>query len=198
MALRYLSEGRELVRRRWVWFLLFGFLIVLLGMAALVMPWAATITAVSVFGWLLLLSGLSEVAGGFLARGASGMFIDIVMGALTAVVALLFIGFPDLTAMVITIVLAGYFIIAGAFRIYTATLVRFPGRSWALASGAIAILLGIFVLTQWPVSSMWLIGTLVGVELLCRGTEWIAFALVIKRLLGPVSSPGERPMGAVA
>src|SRR4051812_48509326 len=102
MALRYLSSGSDLVRRRWLRFCLFGIVIILLGVAALAMPWVATITSVAVFGWLLLLGGVSEVAGGFLARHTSGMFIDFVMGALTAVVGLLFIGFPDLGAVVLT------------------------------------------------------------------------------------------------
>jgi len=193
MALRYWASGKEVLRRRWLAFFLFGVVMIILGVAALAVPWLATLVTVMFFGWLLLFGGVAEVVGAFLARGASGMFLDFIMGVLTMVLGLIFLAFANVSAIVLTIVLACYFLVAGAYRLYTAWVVRFPGRPWALLSGAVAVLLGVLVLAQWPVSAFWLIGTFVGIELIIRGVEWAYFGLLIRRAFAPTGN--ERAVG---
>jgi uncharacterized membrane protein HdeD (DUF308 family) len=149
------------------------------------LPWAATITTVYFFGWLLLLGGASEVFTGFLARVWSGMFLDIIIGAISMMMGLTFIALPDIGAALLTILLASFFLTVGAFRLYVAYVVRFPGWSLAILSGVLLVVLGVVVATQWPVSSMWVVGAFVGLELICRGIEWIAFALTLHHFLEP-------------
>ena len=44
-------------------------------------------------------------------------------------------------------------------------------------NGVITLVLGILVLAQWPVSGLWAIGLLVGIDLTFYGWAWVALAL---------------------
>jgi uncharacterized membrane protein HdeD (DUF308 family) len=54
-------------------------------------------------------------------------------------------------------------------------------------NGIIAILLGILVLAQWPVSGLWAIGMFVGIDLVFRGITWTVFAFGLRDIGKDVS-----------
>ena len=62
-----------------------------------------------------------------------------------------------------------------------------PNWGWTLVSGIIGIIFGIFVWSSFPSSAAWLIGTLIGVNLLFDGV-WM---LTEKRAEAPVFKRGE-------
>jgi uncharacterized membrane protein HdeD (DUF308 family) len=51
-----------------------------------------------------------------------------------------------------------------------------------LLSGVISVVLGLLIWRQWPVSGMWAVGVLVGVDLLTTGISMMAIAFTIKQL----------------
>jgi len=57
-----------------------------------------------------------------------------------------------------------------------------------LIDGVITILLGLMIYTQWPSSSLWAIGTLVGVSLMISGISRIGMTLAVRRALAAPSS----------
>ena len=85
----------------------------------------------------------------------------------------------------ITLLLAGYFIANGLFRCVTSVADRYFHWGWDFALGAISIFLGVIVIGQWPVSALWVVGTLVGVEIFFRGLGLMVAGLDIRRLAHP-------------
>ena len=86
------------------------------------------------------------------------------------------------SAEIITLFIAATFIILGSFRIASALTVRFPHWGWVLFNGLITLLLGIVIYRHLPQSALWVIGILVGVELLLNGWTWIMLSLAIKNI----------------
>jgi uncharacterized membrane protein HdeD (DUF308 family) len=96
---------------------------------------------------------------------------------------------PVETALLITLFIAATFMVLGAFRIVSALVVRFPQWGWVLFNGIITLLLGIVIYRHLRESFLWVIGILVGVELLLNGWSWIMLSLAIRKI------PKELPAG---
>jgi uncharacterized membrane protein HdeD (DUF308 family) len=54
------------------------------------------------------------------------------------------------------------------------------GWGWFLADAAASLLLGLLILAKWPFSSVWAIGTLVGVSVFMGGVSRIMIATKIR------------------
>ncbi len=53
---------------------------------------------------------------------------------------------------------------------------------WQVADGLITLVLGLFVLAEWPVSGLWVIGLFVGIDLIFYGCAWIGLALNLRTM----------------
>ena len=59
-----------------------------------------------------------------------------------------------------------------------------------LVNGIVALVLGFMVWNRWPATSLWFLGTLVGITLFLAGMTRLMMALAVRKLLGdPGSSP---------
>ncbi|MGD0309230.1 MAG: hypothetical protein ABSC02_08065 [Acidobacteriota bacterium] len=67
--------------------------------------------------------------------------------------------------------------IAELYQLFTSLWTQLPGWGWQAMNGVITLVLGILVLAQWPVSGLWAIGLLVGIDLTFYGWAWVALAL---------------------
>jgi uncharacterized membrane protein HdeD (DUF308 family) len=182
-----LLAGIEEIRSVWGWFLALGVLLLGLGFIALSAPWLIALSTILLFGWLLLLGGVMEVVSAAWARRWSGFFLHLVTGLLDGVVGLLIVSKPDRALDFFTLMLAVFFLVGGLFRATSAVVVQFPNWGWALLGGVVSFLLGLMIWAQWPESSAWVIGTLLGIELIFRGWSWVMFALAARRLPGPTA-----------
>jgi uncharacterized membrane protein HdeD (DUF308 family) len=91
--------------------------------------------------------------------------------------------------MVMTLFIAAAFIVLGAFRITSALVIRFPQWGWVMLNGIITLLLGVVIYRHLRESAFWVIGILVGVELLLNGCSWIMLSLAVRKI------PKELPAG---
>ena len=85
----------------------------------------------------------------------------------------------------LTLLLASYFVVGGVFRAVGAGMIKFPRWGWSLFSGLVSLVLGVMLLTQLPVSSIWFVGFAIGVDLIVDGTSLIGFATAIHTLPRP-------------
>jgi len=53
--------------------------------------------------------------------------------------------------------------------IFALTIRPFPNWGWVLVSGIVGILLAFYLWASIPVSAAWLLGVLLGIELICEG-----------------------------
>ena len=97
---------------------------------------------------------------------------------------------PVLAVASLTLVLASLFLIEGVLDIVLFVKMRSAGGStWVLLDGIITLLLGLMIYMQWPSSSAWAIGTLVGVSMIISGVTRVMMSLAVRRAAQTVSSP---------
>jgi len=91
---------------------------------------------------------------------------------------------PQLAIGTLTALLAVVIVAAGVFDIITYfRLQREHPSGWILLNGIVALVLGVLIWVQWPSSSTWAIGTLVGVNLLMTGITRLIFGMAGRRLI---------------
>ena len=53
-------------------------------------------------------------------------------------------------------------------------------RGLVFVASAVTILLGLIIVTHWPLDSVYVLGTLLGVDLLFHGVGWVAFGVALQ------------------
>jgi len=180
------------VKSCWCCFMMLGVLLVLCGTAAIVVPpftVAYSLITVIVLGVLLMAAGIVTIVSSFWIGKSSGMLLHLLAGILYLVVGFMISESPVATAIVLTLFIAATFIVLGAFRIVTALTIRFAQWGWVLLNGIITLLLGIVIYRHFRESALWVIGLLVGLELLFNGWSWIMLSLAVRKI--PKELPAE-------
>jgi uncharacterized membrane protein HdeD (DUF308 family) len=172
----------EALSRNWGWLLALGILMIILGAIAIAAPAVATIAVQFMLGWLLVISGIAEGIHAFMAQGWRGFLLELLSAVLYLAVGILLLVNPLEGALALTIVLAVFLIVEGIFKIITALRVRdHDGWGWLLASGIVSVILGVLIWAEWPASGLWVIGLLVGIQLLFTGWALVMLALAARR-----------------
>lgn len=173
------------LRKNWCWFLLLGILLAVGGTAAMIVPLltvAASLVAVIVVGIVLMISGAGVIIGSVWAGKWSGMLLHLLVGILYVVVGFLIIDHPAKAVVVFTLYIAMIFILLGSYRIIAALTVRFPQWGWTLLNGVVTLLAGVVIYKHFSQSVFWVIGLLVGLEMLFNGWTWIMLSLGLRQL----------------
>jgi len=175
----------EHLRGNWLWFLLLGILLTVCGTAAIVFPWVTVVTtfaATVVLGVLLMASGIATIISAFWAGDWSGRLVQLLVGILYVACGLVISEKPELAAVSITYFIAIAFIVLGIFRSIGALLLHFPQWGWALLNGVVTFLAGVVICRHLPEDSFWVIGLLIGLEMLFNGWTWIMLAMALRSL----------------
>ncbi len=173
-------NGIEELRRNWGWILTFGLIAILWGMLAILYSVFFTLVSVFALAWILIVAGVIEGVQAVRHRERGHVALYLIEAVLAIVAGALLLRSPAAGALVITLLLASYFVIAGIFRIAGAILLRLPGWGWMLTSGIVSVVLGVVVWGGWPVSAFWVLGVFVGVNLLFIGWTRVALALALR------------------
>ena len=181
MASPLMLTGFDQVRSKWGWFVGLGIALILVGSIAVGAGYLTTLVTMIFLGWMLIFTGVIEAISAFYMRGWGGFFLHLLGATLDLVLGYLFLAHPAQGAAVLTVFLACFFFVGGAFRIVTALSTQFPGWGWSLLSGAINVVLGVLLLNQWPASGLWFIGFCVGLELIFRGWFWVMLGMSLKQ-----------------
>ena len=163
----------------WGWFLVFGIGLLLLGIAAVVRAFTATVA--TMLFWLASRHCVRiEVAQAVLVGHWAGFFHHLLAAILFGFVGILLVTRPVISAEALTMIMAMFFMIGGLFQLIASFAIALPGWGWQAADGIVSIVLGALVLAQWPASGLWVIGLLVGIDLILYGCAWIALALGLR------------------
>lgn len=177
-----LAAGIEEVRSPWGWFLALGILFILLGAVCVIGNVSATFATVLVFGWMLLFSGIFGLVHAFRTHTSQAFLLSLLSALFRGMIGFLLIRYPLAGATTLTLILASFFIVTGLFRAIGAGTLKLPRWGWSVFSGIVSLVLGIMLLAQMPVSSVWFIGFAVGVDLICDGASLIGFATAVHNL----------------
>jgi uncharacterized membrane protein HdeD (DUF308 family) len=129
-----------------------------------------------------MVGGIATIVASVWAGKWSGTLVQMLVGILYLVVGFMITEEPIRAAATLTAFIAAFFIVAGAFRIIAALSVRFPLWGWALLNGIVTFLLGVVIYRNFPQNIFWVIGLLVGIEMLFHGWTWIMLSLAIRRI----------------
>jgi len=159
-------------------------LMIVLGVFAIALPMATGIGIAILVAWMMVLGGFAHLAYAFAAEGA-GAFIWRVLIGLAYIVGGFYLAFhPALSLVSLTLLLGAVFLAEGVLRITFFLQVRsLPGAGWILLDGILTVILGFLVTRNWPGSSTWAIGTIVGANLIVSGFTRLMYSIAARRAL---------------
>jgi uncharacterized membrane protein HdeD (DUF308 family) len=181
---RLQSEVTAAVHEHWKAFLIEGILLVVLGLAAMIVPPLASLAVTIFLGWMFLISGIAGLALTFWARGMPGFWWSLVSAVLAIIAGGILLARPVQGVLTLTIVVGAYFLAEGVTSIMYALEHRrelSERWSWMLFAGILDILISAMIITGLPGSAEWAIGLLVGINLLFGGASLIGMALAARK-----------------
>jgi uncharacterized membrane protein HdeD (DUF308 family) len=171
--------------------IVWAILLIAFGILAIALPLATSIGVVLLLAWLLVFGGAFQFIHAFRSHGAGSIAWKLLVAILYLGVGLYFLMHPVLGMASFTLLLAWFFVAEGVIDL----VVYFGNRSahgagWILFNGIVTLILGVLVWRQWPNSSAWVIGTLVGISMIFTGNTRLMISLAARRLNKVGSSEG--------
>ena len=171
----------DTLQRHWGWLLGLGILLLIMGCIGMGMVVGLTLVSMYFFAALLLVSGVFHFADAFKYKQWKGAVWQILIAILYLIGAVIVMYDPFLASTVITALLAWVLIIIGVTRIAMVfSLKGSTGWGWLLFAGITAIILGILILLQWPVSGLWVIGMFIAIDMIVNGWTYIFIAIALR------------------
>jgi len=159
-----------------------GILLSLLGIVLLLSPAAVGGAVVRVVALVLIVVGVLQALQAFRGGTPAHNITSLVLGAVIAGLGVLVWLNPELGTGFLTALLMIFFIVNGLWKIATALRFRnFRGWLWLLLSGAVSLVFVYLLWSQWPVSGAWVIGVLVGLDLLLTGIALLLLSLALRK-----------------
>ena len=172
--------------------LLWGVLLICLGVLAVGSPMVAAVAVNAFVAWLIVMAGVVHVIVAFHTREAGSVIWRLLVGLAYICFGGYLIARPALGVASLTLVLASLFLVEGIFNIVMYFKVRSMMRAtWILLDGIVTLLLGLMIYMQWPSSSAWAIGTLVGVSMIFSGVTRVLVSWSARKAasVAPTSLP---------
>jgi len=163
----------QTIKKYSTWFTIYGIALIVLGALAIIAPQVATLAAAILIGWLLLVSGGFGLAM-VVATGTSqpGFAWQLLTSTLYLVAGIMLLWNPVGAAVTLTLVLAAYLLATGVAKLLIAFGYRsaIPGAwLWMLLSAIVDIVLGGIIVADLPGTARWVLGLMVGINLLFTG-----------------------------
>jgi uncharacterized membrane protein HdeD (DUF308 family) len=186
MAVQNLTDE---IKRRSTWSILMGVLTVILGLFLIAYPLVTAAITTILLGWVLILVGIAQFVFAFHSQSVGGFFLKILMGLVYGITGIALAFFPFNGVAALTMFVGTLLLIHGGVAVVAAFQMRpADGWGWFLFDAACSLLLGILILARWPSSSIWALGTLIGVAVLMSGISRIMLGAKIRSAVGIVDS----------
>jgi uncharacterized membrane protein HdeD (DUF308 family) len=158
------------VSRRAGWSVVMGILTAVVGGTMIVFPLATAAASAVFFGSALIVASVAQLIFAFSSQTAGTFFLKLLLGILYGIAGVSLIAFPGIGVVTLTALLGTMLIVEAVVETVIAfSLPAAAGRGGFLVNAAASLLLGVLILARWPSSSIWAIGTLVGVGVLVNG-----------------------------
>jgi len=171
---------KNALRAHWGLFLFQGVAMVILGILAIAWPAVATVAVDIYVGWLFLISGLVGLIAMFAAPNVPAFLWTLLTAALSTAVGVMLLWKPVEGTVSLTLVLTAFFVVEGIFQIVASFTYRDVVPSswgWMLVSGICDLALAAIIIFAWPVSAVWTMGLLAGINLLTSGVAIVVTAI---------------------
>ena len=184
-----LGSPAGMAKRVTGWYIAAAVVLIFLGIFGIIEPGIAGLGVTLLVGWLLICGGVMHVVAAFKGGGAKQVLFQILVGLVYLIGGGYFLTHSIMGVATLTLLLATIILVEGVIEIVSYFRLRREGQSfWLLVNGVITLLLGGLIYVHWPSSSIWAIGTLVGINLLMTGISRLMFGLAARKLLPRVSA----------
>ena len=164
------------------WSKALGILMVICGILAIALPLASSIGVVLVVGWLILLAGVWHLIFVFHSHSFGGVLWQLLLAIVYGFAGIYMLMHPLLGLVTLTFVIAIFlFIEAGIETALYFTIRRKTNAGWVLFDAIITLILAIMIWSQWPSSSAWVLGMLVGISLIFSGISRLSLSAATRR-----------------
>jgi len=172
------------------WSIVISILLIGCGVLAILLPVEMSLGVVIVLAWLLIISGGLQLIHAFRSKGV-GSAVWKTLIAVAYLAAGLYLRFNlRIGVAALTLLLIGFFLVQGATDIVTYIVrPKFRGSGWILFDGVITFILGVLIWRHWPSGSLWVIGTLVGINMIFTGFTRLMLTMALRRLKTPIPQP---------
>ncbi len=183
-ALRNLQAGSDTapLRAKWGWIVALGVVYLLAGFIALGSVVMATVASVFLVGVMMIVAGVAEVFSAFQIKSWGKFLLWALLGVLYIIAGFVTFENPLLAAALLTLILGASLVASGIMRIILAFSMK-REMPWflVLLSAVITLLLGLLILAHWPVSSLYILGMFLGIDLIMAGAAWIGLGFGLRR-----------------
>ena len=166
------------------WSIALSILLILAGLFALLIPFISGVAITLIFGWLMIVSGITHFVFAFKTHTTGGRLWELLIGVIYTFTGIYLIIHPLDALLALTLILACYLFFEAIVEFIQYFQLR-PrhGAGWLIVDGIITLILAIMIWRSWPASSVWVIGTLVGISMIFSGFSRLMLSLAAKRIV---------------
>lgn len=166
------------------WYIAMAVLLIVLGIFGIVEPGIAGLGVTLLVGWLLMFGAVMHFIAAFKGGGAKQVIFQVLVGLVYLIGGIYFLTHTIMGVATLTLLLSCIILAEGVIEVMAYFRMRRDGASWwILLNGIVTLLLGALIFSHWPSSSIWAIGTLVGINLLMTGISRLMFGLAARKFL---------------
>jgi len=165
----------EAIQKNRKFFIFEGILFIVLGILAIALPGIFTLGFEQLIGCLFLISGVVQGYRSFTMFGNKGWFISTLISALYIFIGILLLIYPIPGILTLTVLLTAFFLLDGIAKIvFASELLDLPNKGWLIVSGVLSLGMALLIWLGWPSTALWVIGLLIGVNLLFFGISLLS------------------------
>jgi|SRR4051794_6227363 len=154
---------------------LLGIVLILGGLFVLGDVALATLISALFIGYTAIIVGAFEIVHAFWTKGWGGFIWQILLGVLYIAFGLMIVSQPVSGALVLTYILGLVLLASGIVRIFVGYKHWGEGGWMIILSGAFGVLAGLVILMGWPTTGLWVLGLLLGIDLISHGVAWLTY-----------------------
>ncbi|HEY6372728.1 MAG TPA: HdeD family acid-resistance protein [Candidatus Sulfotelmatobacter sp.] len=168
--------------------LVLSIILIIFGLVAIALPMVSSIGVALIIGWMVIFAGVAQLVHAFQSTGIGHIVWKVLVALIYLVAGFSLIARPAAGVAGLTLVLGIFLFAEGIADVVAYFATRKTGHSpWMLLDGIITLVLGFMIWNRWPSSSLWVIGTLVGISMVMTGTTRLMMALAIRKLASHLS-----------
>ena len=166
------------------WSIALSILLIIAGFIAICIPSVSGVAITLIFGWLMILSAVTHLVFAFKTHTTGGLIWEILIGAIYLITGVYLILHPIAALFALTLILACYLFFEAIIEFIQYFQLR-PrhGAGWLAVDGVVTLILAVMIWRSWPASSVWVIGTLVGISMIFSGFSRLMLSFAAKRAL---------------
>jgi len=176
-------NAKKEINRGMGWSIALSVLMIVAGVLAIIVPPASGIAITILVAWLLVFCGGAHLAYAWQMRRNGGLWWGILMGIIYIVTGGYILLHPMAGLASLTLVLAAYLLLASILEFILAYQLRLlSGSGWLVLDGIITLILAVMIGWTWPSSTLWVVGTLVGISMLFSGFTRLMLSVTARRM----------------